>query len=164
MKFTFDINNLYEYPLIKICNPNRKVLGFLKEPHELKISPTFNDITEMSFTIYQAEPNYDLLCKYMVLHVDGFGHFVISEVTETNDGTLVYKQIECQSYEITLNDNGFVLYNEEDIEVNPSYYLYNPLSPETLEKSLLTMACNASNGWTIGDVDTSLYKKQRQFD
>lgn len=164
MKFTFDVNNLYEYPLIKICNPNKSVLGFLKEPHNLKISPTFNDITEMTFTMYQTEPNYDLICKYMVLHVEGFGYFIISEVSEKNDGTIISKEVECQSYEITLNDSGFVLYNEDDIEVNPSYYLYNPLSPETLEKSLLTLACNASNGWTVGEVDVSLYKKQRQFD
>ena len=107
MKFLFDFNGFYEYPLIKICNPNREVLGFINKPHDLKISPTFNNITDVSFVKYSIEENYNLLTKYMVLHIDGFGYFRITGVSEETDGVQTFKTIEAQSYEIILNDEEY---------------------------------------------------------
>lgn len=150
MKFEFNSLNRIEPPKIALCRVDTQMLGFLN-PTNIVIKPTFCSVTELTFTVYEGTNFYDSVRKYMVLEVDGFGRFEISDSSETNDGNTRYKEVTAQSYEVSLNA---ITLTFKDDQV---YSLWDPINPE---KTLLGII-SSQTGWTIAHVDVDLLIKMR---
>ena len=153
MLFNFEYDISTKRPKMKLCYMNKKVVGYMNDLFELKISPTFLDISQMSFTIKYDNKHYEIIKKHFLVHVAGMGYFVVKQVAHTNNGIEEEIQVECESYESTLNDISVSF-------LDGKYMLYNVLEPEN---SLLGMVLNAC-GWTLGFVDSSIATKERSFD
>lgn len=153
MLFNFEYDISTKRPKMKLCYPNKKVVGYMNDLFELKISPTFLDISQMSFTIKYDNKHYEIIKKHFLVHVAGMGYFVVKQVVHTNNGIEEEIQVECESYESTLNDISVSF-------LDGKYMLYNVLEPEN---SLLGMVLNTC-GWTLDFVDSSIATKERSFD
>ena len=159
MQFSFDINGRYEYPIIILGNPDRSERYIIEYTKDLKITPRFNAVSEMSFTVYKNYndvelPYYGELLKNKLLHVLGFGWFIIDTTDEVADGGVPYKNIHALSYEYTLNYKGVNL-------LNGTYKFYDLLNPSD---SLLGKVTSVLPNWKIGHVDSELLNLYRTFD
>lgn len=117
MNFEFGINKNYEILLIILCIPDRTEIASVSNFKNLHIKPRFNVVSEVSFDIYNKYfdninsetkmlPFYELIVKNRLLHIQGFGYFVIVQITEINEGTTPIKSVTAYSYEYTLNSKG----------------------------------------------------------
>ena len=116
MIFSFDYNNRYEYPVVTLANPDFQELHIIRQLKDLSITPRFNSVSELKFTVYQYYDNillpyYDSVLKNKLLHVEGFGWWLIDTATEHNDGGIPYKEVHAYSYEYTINYKGSNLTN-----------------------------------------------------
>lgn len=164
MIFSFNSKGLYEQPEILLCYPNLVEHVYLSFFKGLKITPRFNAVSEMTCSVYEKYmddqthkwvdvPCYELIKKNKVLHVLGFGYFVITQISEFMDGTVNTKQVTAYSYEFTLNKKYANL--EDD-----TYKFYDPVdNSDTLLGKLITLFPS----WTIGHVDTELWTLKRTF-
>lgn len=164
MIFSFNSKGLYEEPTILLCYPNLVEHVYLSFFKGLKITPRFNAVSEISCTVYEKYmddqthkwvdvPCYELIKKNKVLHILGFGYFVITQVSENMDGTVNTKQVTAYSYEFTLNKK-YANFNDG------TYKFYDPVdNSNTLLGKLITLFPS----WTIGHVDTELWPLQRTF-
>lgn len=151
MKFTFNSNDLYMQPKIMLCKLDLKKLGFL-DVFNLKINPTYCDISDLSFDIMYDNEFCEYIVKYMVLEVDGFGRFTVTEIQPDEVNRI--KTVKAQSYEITLN-NDSLTFKES------SYFkLYDLINPE---QSILGII-SKQTGWKIEHVDGSLMNKITKLD
>lgn len=151
MHFKFNDYNLIEKPKIMLCKIELERLGFLNA-NNIVIKPTFCSLSELTFTIYAGSNHYDSVRKDMVLEVEGFGRFVISDFDEQDDGQTKYKDVTANSYEITMNK--FTLTYPD----NTYFWLYNPTDkkyPSLL--SVVTEQC----GWDIDYVDPNVSNELR---
>lgn len=199
MQFGFDVNKNFDIPIITLCNPNRDELANLANISNLHIKPRFNAVSEVTFDVYSKFveplsleisnlPYYDYISKNRLLHIVGFGYFVIVQTDETNDGTSPMKSVTAYSYEYTLNSKGvnigdtsatnFSVPNKININTytnftNPSdsttsdkvndnnYKFYDSISPQgTLLYELLKVVPS----WSVGYVNESLCNKIRHFE
>lgn len=107
IKQYFDVNNLYEQPVMELCNPNKKQLTIYSEVQDLKLTLRFASVSEMTFTIYKDEKRgdmqFELTRKQRLIHVEGIGYFVIVNVTENRDSGTPYKEVTAYSAEYLLN-------------------------------------------------------------
>lgn len=165
MQFNFDINKNYEIPLITLCNPDRKEIASVTNISNLHIKPRFNAVSEVTFdacSTYFDSINsetkqflhYELISKNRLLHVQGFGYFVIVQVGETNEGTSPIKSVTAYSYEYTLNSKGANI-------INGTYKFYDPVKPQN---TLLQKLIEIAPSWKIGTVSSSLCSKYRTFE
>lgn len=159
MLFTFDFNHNYEYPTIELCNPDLSQQYIIQETKNLTITPRFNSVSEVSFSIYSQYnnvifPYYDYVKKNKVLHIEGWGYWLIDTTTETFDGSIPLKEVHAYSYEYVLNYKGINV-------LDGTYKLYSQTGtiPSLLE-SLMVVAPK----WSIGHVDTELWNEYRTFD
>ena len=77
MLFNFEYDISTKRPKMKLCYMNKKVVGYMNDLFELKISPTFLDISQMSFTIKYDNKHYEIIKKHFLVHVAGMGYFVV---------------------------------------------------------------------------------------
>lgn len=152
MVFKYDSNYNLKPPMINICTQDRRKVGIVRFTN-LKITPMYCETSEMSFTVYEDWVGYDKLRKNGILFVDGFGYWVIDDVTESDYGTYKEKQITAYSYEVTLCRRSISL--ESDV-----YKLYDPLNDD---HSLLGLIADQTN-WNIGHVDSTLLNKRRTME
>jgi len=145
MLFNFKYDKNTKRPKMKLCYMNKKVIGYMNNLFNLKISPTFLDISPMSFTMNPDNKHFDIIKKHLLIHVDGMGYFVVKQVSRSNNGLEDEISVSCESYESTLSD---VTVSFE----NKTYMIYDAIEPE---KTLLGMISNACR-WTINHVDASL--------
>jgi hypothetical protein len=108
IKQNFDFNGLYDIPVLELCNPDKRQIGILTNVKNLKLSLRYNNVSEMSFTVYAKindvdYPYYDLVRKMRLIHVENMGYFVISEVNEHFEYDIPYKEVSCYSAEYMLN-------------------------------------------------------------
>lgn len=150
MEFKFNSLNRIEPPKIALCRVDTEIIGFLK-PTNIVIKPTFCSVTELTFTVYEGTNLYDAVRKYMVLEVDGFGRFEITDPSEHNDGNTKYKEVTAQSYEVSLNASTITF--KDDV----TYTLWDPINPE---KTLLGII-SSQTGWTIAHVDADVVLRRR---
>ena len=99
-------------------------------------------------------PYYSSLVKNRLVHVEGFGYWIIDTVTEIYDGGVPQKQIHCYSYDYSLNYKAINL-------LDGTYKFYDIVSPENTLLYQLMLACP---DWKIGNVDTELLNLYRTFD
>lgn len=164
MIFSFNSKGLYEEPTILLCYPNLVEHVYLSFFKGLKITPRFNAVSEISCSVYEKYmddqthkwvdvPCYELIKKNKVLHILGFGYFIITQATENMDGTVNTKQVTAYSYEFTLNKRYANLQDD-------TYRFYDPVdNSDTLLGKLITLFPS----WTIGHVDSELWTLKRTF-
>lgn len=126
-------------------------------------------------TIYEkmnnvVNPYYDRIIKNKLLHIDGFGYFVIQDYEEAYEDKVHNKTIIAYSAEYTLNTKGINLTfittagNINDTSsttiVTSNYFFYREQQPD---KSLLHQLIKVAPMWKIGYVSGSLRGKSRSF-
>lgn len=126
-------------------------------------------------TIYEkmndvVNPYYDRIIKNKLLHIDGFGYFVIQDYEEAYEDKVHNKAITAYSAEYTLNSKGINLTfvttagninnTSSTTVVTSNYFFYRVQQPE---KSLLHQLIKVVPLWSIGYVSPSLMTKSRSF-
>lgn len=176
MEFKFNSLGAIVQPKVSIHRLDLEMIGYLNVTN-LVIKPTFCSLTELAFTCFQDSNFYDCIKKDMVLEVDGFGRFVITEVKEDNDGQTVTKEVTANSYEETMN-KVTLSYKE-----NTVFKLWDPIEPDkgiklsdnnvlitaknegvytiAYEYPTLLYIISQQTGWTIAHVDTRLCEAAR---
>jgi len=114
-KFAYDYFGLAGPQQITLYNPNEIPLYSLGPLVDRKIIARFNSFWEFSFKAYKMidsikMPYYDYLQQRRVIKIDNVGLFLITKVTEETDGVMVYKNVECQSYETILQTRRIIKY------------------------------------------------------
>lgn len=126
-------------------------------------------------TIYEKtnginNPYYDRIIKNKLLHIDGFGYFVIQDYEEAHEDKVHNKTITAYSAEYMLNSKGINLTfvttagninnTSSTTVVTSNYFFYRAQQPE---KSLLHQLIKVVPLWSIGYVSPSLMTKSRSF-
>lgn len=159
INFSFDKNGRYEYPVLVLANIDKTELSLMEQTRNLVITPRFNAISEVTFDLYKeynglSVPYYDMIMKNKLVHIEGWGWWIIYKITESFDGGVPYKEVSCYSYEYTLNYKGVNL-------LDGTYKFYDDISPE---ETLLYKLFSIVPKWKIGHVDVNLISKYRTFD
>ena len=152
-------------------NRNRNSLWNYRFGNLSKMGVLLRGIIYCIRKIYDVENNsYGLLCKSRLLHIDGFGYFVIKDYSESCENKVHNKSITAYSAEYLLNNKSvnltFVttagdINNTDSTTVTTSnYFFYREEQPE---KSLLHQLISVAPQWTIGYVSDSLKNKSRSF-
>lgn len=176
IKQYFDVNNLYEQPVMELCNPNKRQLTIYSEVRDLKLTLRFASVSEMTFTIYKDEKRgdmqFELTRKQRLIHVEGIGYFVIVNVNENHDSGTPYKEVTAYSAEFLLNykplnvsftsvlatttySRSYKFYDFEYPEDTLMYKLFNGFYDWKFDDS--NLKADADNG------DTELIGKYRTF-
>lgn len=176
IKQYFDVNNLYEQPVMELCNPNKRQLTIYSEVQDLKLTLRFASVSEMTFTIYKDEKRgdmqFELTRKQRLIHVEGIGYFVIVNVNENHDSGTPYKEVTAYSAEFLLNykplnvsftsvlatttySRSYKFYDFEYPEDTLMYKLFNGFYDWKFDDS--NLKADADNG------DTELIGKYRTF-
>ncbi len=157
MQFDFDVFERYEIPTVVLANPNFQQLYIIKEPLDFQASIRFNSDSELSFYVNKTEHTeffFDSIQKKRLIHVRGFGWFIINKVDFSTQGGAPRKLVSCVSYEVTLAAK------PTNIAAG-TYVLYNPAAPEG---TLLTELLKNNLTWRLGYVSPNLYGKARTFE
>lgn len=175
---TFDYFDLAEIPTFVLCNPNKEELYALGGISERKYNGKFNAISEISFRADEYIDEtlmayYDYITYRRLVYLENIGYFMITDVKETNDGIMKYKEVTCQSLEVELLSKRFVEYRSGSGLVMPPVgteqgiitgsYILNVSVPVTLE-NLLEDLLTYIPGWGIGDIPTNIATINRSFD
>ena len=174
INFTFDYNNRYEFPEMTLCNPNKKDLYFIKNIQDLKITMRFLNCSELSFKAYseingKPTPYFSKLEKNRLIHVGGFGYFVIQDYKQDYENKIYSKEVTAYSAEFLLNNKGinltFVTTPDDSTKVySKSYKFWDELDRFTTEPvSLLGNLFLIAPQWKIGYVSSSLWGQYRSF-
>jgi len=166
---TFDFFDLAEIPNFTLCNPNKEELYSLGGISERKYSPRYNAISELSFRAdeYVNEtlmPYYAYITNRRLVYVDNIGYFMITSVTENNDGIVKYKEVGCQSLEVELSSKkltGFVSGNGI-YDSSGSLISSSPI-PLTLTQLYIEIMPYLG-GWVFDIIPDTLDIKYRSFD
>ena len=160
---------------MELCNPNKHEICIMTNVKELKFTLRCNDVSEMSFRVYKTMnevnfPEYGLVRKMRMIHVDGMGYFVIQEVSEIFEGEVPYKDVTLYSAEYMLNykpvnlalttmvDGGTTVFAK-------SYKFYDKDYPkDTLMYRLFAGADFKDWTFDYNSIDESLMGKYRSFD
>ena len=131
MKLNFDYYHNLEDIELYLCNPDGRELFPLVGSNRI-LRLRFNDLSELTFNCYSTTTasdgtvvnldSYDWIETRRLVFVTNVGWFVITNVTEQDDGVVKYKEVTCHSLQAALKDRGF--YCEERV-----YYFYNPSDP-----------------------------------
>ena len=160
----FDDFNRLEQPSLVLTNPEEIPISFIDE-HYIKnfiFKPKFNDISEITFDIYEHFENgqifkgYKNLIQRMRITVEGYGSWIISNVTEakSNVDDVNHKSITLKSTE----------YEIQDIQIpyiDGTYKLYDVAQ---YEKSLLGTVLSKIPRWRIEHVDSTIASLYRTFE
>ena len=152
MIFKYNSMNMLDYPIITFCSQSRKGKGILNVS-KLTMSLMFCETSEMSFEVYSNNPYYDKVVKDRVLKVDNFGYWIISEVSEDDNGQYGTKSVKAYSYDVILSKKNITL--ESDLD-----QLYDVVNPNN---TLLGLIENNTN-WKIGHVDSTLLNMRRTIE
>lgn len=153
MEFKFNSLDLAKPPKIAICRLDLQMIGFLNA-YNIVIKPAFCNVSELTFKCNKDSNHFNCLRKDMVLEVEGSGRFVITDVSENNDGQTKYAEVEAQSYEVTMN-KVTISYTE-----NTVFKLWDDIDPahgsrvrqpddSFAEYPTLLYVIQQQTGWTI---------------
>lgn len=128
---SFDYYDRLEQPTLILCSPDDTEIGVISNPKDFNPTINFNDISNISYTIYKdPSPSadntvYDKHIERRQVHVSGMGYFIINSVTEQEDDEGCYKKINAQSCESELNNismpfisGTYQLYKAENFDDN----------------------------------------------
>lgn len=105
----FDSFGNFEIPQITLCNPDGRALGILSNLSDRKMNIRFNDLSDLSFTIRRGTedcrcPVYEQVEPFRYLLLEDIGYFIITDVSESEEGSEAYKTVEASSCEYELNN------------------------------------------------------------
>lgn len=157
-----------------LCNPNKKSLYLIKNIKNLKITVRFLNCSELSFTAYSeingiSSPFFSKLEKNRLIHVEGFGYFVIQDYKQDYENKVYSKEITAYSAEYLLNNKGinltFITTPDDSTKTySKSYKFWDELDRYSNEPvSLLGNLFLIAPQWKIGEVSTSLWNQYRSF-
>lgn len=128
MNLSFDYYHNLEDTDFYLCNPDGREL-FPLVGFDRKLVLRFNDLSELTFSCYSTTTSsdgavvnlesYEYVQTRRLIFATKIGWFVITNVSEEDNGVVKYKSVTCKSLQATLKDRGF--YCEDRV-----YYLYNP--------------------------------------
>lgn len=175
INFTFDANGRYEIPEMELCNPNKKTICMIRNVQNLKLTLRFLNCSELSFTAYSEvkgvkTPYFEKLEKNRLIHVEGFGYFVIYDYKKSYENKVFSKEITAYSGEFLLNNKGvnltFITSPDDSTKTySKSYKFWEEIdrysdNPVSLLGNLFLVAPQ----WSIGYVSSSLINQYRSFD
>ena len=146
MIFSFDKFNRYEIPQMILCNPNFDELYVVTPTVAPQLQLRFTEISELSFTVDEYDefggniPYFELLTKNRVIHLDGFGYWVIDSVRTIAEGGAERKEVHCFSYEYMLT--------MRNVDLDAGTYNFYDLSKP--EDTLLGIILGRCPSWRIG--------------
>ena len=143
---------------IRLCNPNMNEICLLNSGYNKELYLRFNDMSEFHITIpYKIDddifPYYDYVVSKRIISIDGIKRFIITDVSETDDGITKQKEVTAYSLEMELSYKKINLFDG-------TYKFYDPLNPQN---TLLGKILETTN-WTVGDVDSDLLNMYRTFE
>ena len=160
----FDDFNRLKQPSLILTNPEEIPISYIDEAYikNFIFKPKFNDISEITFDIYEHSFNgeifegYKKLIQRMRITVEGYGSWIISEVVEkkSNVGDANYKSI-------TLKSTEYEIQNIQIPYIDGTYKLYDIAE---YEKSLLGTTLSKIPKWTIEHVDSTIASLYRTFE
>lgn len=176
MIINFNSLDLAVRPKISVHKLDLTMIGYVNYS-KLKINPTFCNVSDTTFTVYENEKYYDCIRKDMVLEIENLGRFVITDVNEEDDGNTKYKDVTANSYEVVLNkttlsykDNTvFKLWDainpDKGIEINENGVIVDDdnRNPQYIYPQYPTLLyiIQQETGWTIAHVDSTLLNEYR---
>jgi hypothetical protein len=193
-KITFDYFDLGEIPNFILCNPNKNPIFSLGGISERTLAVKFNAPSEFSFRADQYVDGIEmeyynyLVSKRLVAIISSeinIGYFMITDVSETNDGISKYKEVTAQSLEIEMASKRLVayisgsgIYDEDGVLISGDP---RPVTLKHLFNDLIygvdTSGCvTYIPGWTVGNLEVipgwylpyppydTIGNRQRSFD
>ena len=155
MNQTFDIYNRPEQPQIILCKPTGEELFEIKNYEGFKTDCKYNDVSQISFTVYSSiGSDYEEIKGKKYLTIDGYGIYMIDDVTKNEIGNRDFKNVQCKSVDFEWSYKRISL-------LSTTYKLYDVFSPQT---SLLGIIIGLMPSWSIGSVDSSVGNQYRYFD
>lgn len=172
MVIKFDSLYNYETPKLILCNPGcvklsngalSNVVGVINDATAEELVLNFNEVSEVNFRInkiqrdsdcdeYVSKTYYDIQNRRLI-YVEDIGFFVITNVNESTEFEMSYKDVTAQSCEFEIQQK-----NIPYIE-NGTYLLYTNEGDGVLNKIL-----PAIPSWKINHIDESLLSKYRTFE
>lgn len=160
----FDDFNRLKQPSLILTNPEEIPISYVDEAYikNFIFKPKFNDISEITFDIYehfedgQIFKGYKNLIQRMRITVEGYGSWIISNVTEakSNVDDVNHKSVTLKSTE----------YEIQDIQIpyiDGTYKLYDVAQ---YDKSLLGTVLSKIPKWSIEHVDSTIASLYRTFE
>ena len=106
MQFSYDYYKNLKQPKMFLANPNKSYIGIISEASDTKLTLKFNNLNELSFSVYENINNkdteyYDKLEVKRLVELQYIGWFQISNVEKKYDDNAkeTYKTITCLSLE-----------------------------------------------------------------
>ncbi|MDD3041259.1 hypothetical protein, partial [Bacteroides sp.] len=154
----FNVFGEYEIPNVSVCYPNRKKIGDLGRITDLSLDLKFNTYSEITIKVpYMVDgvitPHYDKLVQKNKIHIDGYGYFIIQDISEDNDGVNRIKTIPAYSEEYS--------FNYRSINFLEGTYKFYDTSPSVT--TIMSTIMEYIPNWTLGSVSQSLWTKYRTF-
>lgn len=120
-KQSFDSFKRPDLPSITLCKASSEpIFAIERLIYNTSLELKFNEISLFSFTIpkiavYKDEilNAYDEVKTKKLIHINGIGYFIISKVSEKEDGSSPILEVECESIESELLYKRFFLKNEK---------------------------------------------------
>lgn len=173
INFQFDAMRRYEIPEMVLCNPDKKEICMMGGLKDVKMSIKWQSCCELTFTAYSScngvkSEFYNKIEKGRLIHVIGFGYFVIQDYKQDFEHPVTSKDVTAYSAEYLLNFKGvnltFVTTPASSTStkvISKSYKFYDTIAPEG---TLLYELMSVCPQWKISYVSTSLLEKRRSFD
>lgn len=160
MIYNFDYFDRYERPELLLCNTDDTMIGMIQNAENLELTVNFNEVSQISYKInYSAEADTGDDLDIYACHIErrqvflpGVGYFIITDITEHDDGGERYKDIIAKSCEYELN-NINVPY------INGTYCLWKADNFGNLSnKELVDLSDSAEEGETYLNKNCLLYE------
>lgn len=158
-----------------LCNPDKTELYSIKNVKNLNMILRYSSCSELSFTAYKEINNvtmeyFEKLQKNRLIHVEGFGFFVIVEYSQDYENKIPSKTVTAYSAEYILNNKGINLTfvttpNDSTTVISKSYKFWDELDRYSTEKtSLLGNLLVLAPQWSVGNISHDLINQYRSFD
>lgn len=159
----FDSFGNFEIPQITLCNPDGRALGILSNLSDRKMNIRFNDLSDLSFTIRRGTedcrcPVYEQVEPFRYLLLEDIGYFIITDVSESEEGGDAFKTVEASSCEYELNNIQLDYYEG-------TYGFYSS-APQEKTDSLMTLIMEKLPSWRLdtGSIPSDVAARFRTFD
>lgn len=159
----FDSFGNFEIPQITLCNPDGRALGILSNLSDRKLNIRFNDLSDLSFTIRRGTedcrcPVYEQVEPFRYLLLEDIGYFIITDVSESEEGGEAYKTVEASSCEYELN--------HIQLDYYKGTYGFYSSAPQEKTDSLMTLIMEKLPSWRLdtGSIPSDVAARFRTFD
>lgn len=167
MRLNKDYFNQIEVPPYILTKANGDYIGKINcvDTQSLVLNLEIPELSCKTYRFIDGELNeiYPKLTEMKYIHVPQIGNFIITDVTEEDDGVNASKTISAKSEEYNLNQRQleeFYINTGETYSID-EVVLFNEENPE---KSLLHLVLKESPDWTIGYVNEELKDMTRRFE